>query len=219
MPDRFTLEGPRVRLEPLSESHIPALVEAAALDRSTYQWTYTPDGAEQMTDYVRDALAKVAAGTHVAFATVRRAAGPAGSDQVVGATRFCEIACWQWPPGASHQRHGVPDVVDIGFTWLAGPAQRTHVNTEAKLLMLTHAFEVWEVHRVALQTDVRNTRSRAAIERIGGRLDGIMRADRPGADDTVRTSARFSIVAAEWPEVKARLTGRLAGSPAPGEGS
>jgi len=75
--------------------------------------------------------------------------------------------------------------------------------------MMTHAFEVWRVHRVALQTDVRNTRSRAAIERIGGRLDGILRADRPGADDTVRTSARFSIVATEWPDVKARLTSRL----------
>jgi RimJ/RimL family protein N-acetyltransferase len=117
---------------------------------------------------------------------------------------------WQWPPGASHQRNGIPDVVDIGFTWLAGPAQRTHVNTEAKLLMMTHAFEVWEVHRVALQTDVRNKRSWAAIERIGGQLDGIMRADRPGSDDTVRTSARFSIVAEEWPDVKARLTARLA---------
>jgi N-acetyltransferase len=219
MPDRFTLEGPHVRLEPLSEDHIPALVEAAALDRTAYRWTYTPDGLEQMTDYVRDALAKVATGAHVAFATVRRAAGPARSDQVVGATRFCEIACWQWPPGARHQRHGVPDVVDIGFTWLAGPAQRTHVNTEAKLLMLTHAFEVWDVHRVALQTDVRNKRSWAAIERIGGQLDGIMRADRPGADDTVRTSARFSIVAAEWPGVKARLAARLAEGNAPATGA
>jgi len=104
----------------------------------------------------------------------------------------------------------VPDVVDIGFTFLAGSAQRTPVNTEAKLLMMTQAFEVWRVHRVALQTDVRNKRSWAAIERIGGQLDGIMRADRPGADDTVRTSARFSIVADEWPEVKARLTARLA---------
>ena len=103
-----------------------------------------------------------------------------------------------------------PDVVDIGFTWLAGAAQRTFVNTEAKLLMMTHAFEVWQVHRVALQTDVRNKRSWAAIERIGGQLDGIMRAARPGSDDTVRTSARFSIVAAEWPHVKARLTARLA---------
>ena len=210
MREPFTLEGPRVRLEPLSEDHIPALVEAAALDRSNFQWTYTPAGLGQTTDYVHDALAKLASGAHVPFATVRRGAGPAGTDLVVGATRFCEIAHWQWPPGASHQRHGVPDVVDIGFTWLAGPAQRTPVNTEAKLLMLTHAFEVWEVHRVALQTDVRNKRSWAAIERIGGQLDGIMRADRPGSDDTVRTSARFSIVAAEWPDVKARLTARLA---------
>ena len=207
--------GTFVRLEPLSESHIPALVEAAAEDRANYQWTYTPDGPEQMTVYVHDALAKVATGAHVAFATVRKGAGPGGSDRVVGATRFCEIAFWQWPPGATHQRHGVPDVVDIGFTWLAGSAQRTAVNTEAKLLMMTHAFEVWQVHRVALQTDVRNTRSRAAIERIGGQLDGILRADRPGADDTVRTSARFSIVAAEWPDVKARLTARLEAAAAP----
>ena len=162
-----------------------------------------------MTDYVRDALDKVASGAHVAFATVRKGAGPEGRDVVAGATRFCEIAFWQWPPGATHQRHGVPDVVDIGFTWLSGSAQRTPVNTEAKLLMMTHAFEVWQVHRVALQTDVRNVRSRAAIERIGGQLDGIMRADRPGSDDTVRTSARFSIVVSEWPAVKATLTARL----------
>jgi RimJ/RimL family protein N-acetyltransferase len=210
--DPFTLEGNFVRLEPLTESHIPALVEAAAEDRSHYQWTYTPDGLEQMTDYVRDALEKVATGAHVAFATVRR--NTDGEDRVAGATRFCELAYWQWPPGASHQRDGVPDVVDIGFTWLAGSSQRTPVNTEAKLLMMTHAFEVWRVHRVALQTDVRNERSWTAIERIGGKLDGIMRADRPGSDDTVRTSARFSIVADEWPEVKAGLTARLTAQPA-----
>jgi RimJ/RimL family protein N-acetyltransferase len=219
MREPFTLEGTFVRLEPLTEAHVPALVDAAALDRSHYQWTYTPDGPDQMAEYVRDALAKVASGAQLAFATVRRGAGPGGSDLVVGATRFCELGFWQWPPGASHQRHGVPDVVDIGHTWLAGPAQRTPVNTEAKLLMMRHAFEVWEVHRVALQTDVRNARSRAAIERIGGRLDGILRADRPGADDTVRTSARFSIVAAEWPDVKARLAGRLAEPRAPGAGA
>ena len=206
----FVLEGRHVRLEPLRDAHIPALVEASGQDRSAYQWTYTPDGIEQMADYVRDALTKVASGAHVAFATVRRGGAPGGGDAVVGATRFCEIAFWQWPPGAVHQRDGVPDVVDIGFTWLAGSAQRTPVNTEAKLLMMTHAFEVWRVHRVALQTDVRNKRSWAAIERIGGKLDGILRADRPGADDTVRTSARFSIVASEWPEAKARLTARLA---------
>jgi RimJ/RimL family protein N-acetyltransferase len=206
MLEPFLLEGRFVRLEPLTEAHIPALVEAAALDRSNYQWAYVPDGTEHMTAYVQDALANVASGAHVAFATVWKALE---GDRVVGSTRYCEVSYWQWPPGAVHQRHGVPDVTDIGFTWLAGPAQRTPVNTEAKLLMMTHAFEDWKVHRVALQTDVRNARSRAAIERIGGQLDGILRADRPGSDDTVRTSARFSIMVAEWPEVKARLAARL----------
>jgi RimJ/RimL family protein N-acetyltransferase len=206
MPEPFSLEGRFVRLEPLSLSHVDALVIAASEDRSTYQWAYTPEGVEQMTAYVVDALEKVTSGGQVAFATLRLGEG---SGRVVGATRFCEMAYWQWPPGASHQRQGRPDVVDIGYTWLAGSVQRSAVNTEAKLLMMEHAFEVWQVHRVALQTDVRNERSRAAIERIGGQLDGILRADRPGADDTVRTSARFSIVADEWPEVKARLTGRL----------
>jgi RimJ/RimL family protein N-acetyltransferase len=208
MPEPFVLEGTFVRLEPLSEAHIPDLVAASSEDRSTYQWAYMPDGIEQMTAYVTDALANVASGAHVAFATVLR--DSEGGDRVVGATRFCEVSFWQWPPGASHQRHGVPDVVDIGFTWLAASVQRSPVNTEAKLLMMGHAFEVWQVHRVALQTDVRNVRSRAAIERIGGQLDGIMRADRPGSDDTVRTSARYSILASEWPAVKARLSARLA---------
>jgi N-acetyltransferase len=215
MLEPFVLEGTYVRLEPLSEAHIAPLVAAAAEDRTNYQWTYTPEGHDQMTAYVADGLEKVAAGAHVAFTTVRKRSGTGGADRIVGATRFYEIAFWQWPPGASHQRQGIPDVVDIGHTWLAGSAQRSVVNTEAKLLMMGHAFEVWEVHRVALHTDVRNARSRAAIERIGGRLDGIMRADRPGADDTVRTSARYSILASEWPAVKDRLTARLQEEPRP----
>jgi N-acetyltransferase len=208
----FTLEGTYVRLEPLAESHVPGLVAAAAEDRGNYQWTYVPDGIEHTLAHVSDALAHVAHGDQVAFATVRRTQSPGEPDRVVGSTRFCSVSFWDWPPGARHQRAGVPDVVDIGFTFLASSAQRTPVNTEAKLLMMTHAFEVWEVHRVALQTDVRNKRSWAAIERIGGKLDGILRGDRPGADDTVRTSARFSIVAEEWPEVKERLQARLAQS-------
>jgi RimJ/RimL family protein N-acetyltransferase len=211
MAEPVTLEGPVVRLEPLRESHIGGLVAAAMEDRSHYQWTYVPDSTEHMTAMVRSALTAAAEGSQVPFATVRRGQGGA-FDRVVGSTRFCEIGYWQWPPGATHQRQGVPDVVDIGHTWLAGSVQRTRVNTEAKLLMMTHAFEVWQVHRVDLQTDVRNKRSWAAIERIGGRRDGILRAERPGADDTVRTSARFSILAEEWPATKARLSERLAQS-------
>ena len=184
--ERIVLEGRFVRLEPLSEAHIDPLVAAASEDRSNYQWSTAPNGRAQ---------------------TVRKGGGSA--DRVVGSTRFYEVAQWRWPDGSPHQRAGVPDVVDIGYTWLAASAQRSPVNTEAKLLMLGHAFDVWQVHRVGFQTDERNTRSRKAIERIGGRLDGLLRADQPGTDNTVRTSARFSILASEWPEVKERLTSRL----------
>ena len=209
MPDleRLLLEGRFVRLEPLSEAHIDPLVAAASEDRSNYQWSTAPNGRAQTERYVTDAMAKVARGEQVAFATVRKGGG--SPDRVVGSTRFYEVAQWRWPDGSPNQRAGVPDVVDIGYTWLAASAQRSPVNTEAKLLMLGHAFEVWQVHRVGFQTDERNTRSRKAIERIGGRLDGLLRADQPGTDDTVRTSARFSILASEWPEVKERLTSRL----------
>jgi RimJ/RimL family protein N-acetyltransferase len=107
--------------------------------------------------------------------------------------------------------HGrsTPDACEIGWTWLAQSAIRTPANTEAKFLMLVHAFEVWEVLRVCLHTDVRNQRSRDAIERIGGQLEGILRAHRMAADFIPRDSARYSIVAAEWPAVKERLQQKL----------
>jgi RimJ/RimL family protein N-acetyltransferase len=124
---------------------------------------------------------------------------------VVGSTSFIEPRVWDWPPGSALQRSDRPDVVEIGSTWLAASAQRTRCNTEAKLLMLAHAFERWQVHAVSFKTDERNARSRRAIERLGARFDGVRRADMPGADGTVRNSAHYSIVAAEWPAVRARL--------------
>ena len=99
--------------------------------------------------------------------------------------------------------------MDIGATWLAASAQRTRCNTEAKLLMLTHAFDVWRVHRVALKTDERNAASRRAIERLGARFEGVRRADMPGQDGSVRHSAYYSIVLAEWPAVRRRLEDAL----------
>ena len=106
-----------------------------------------------------------------------------------------------------------PDEVEIGGTWLAASAQRSAINTEAKLLMLSHAFEVWQVNRVALATDARNERSRAAIERIGATFEGVLRRHRwsfaPGESGQPRDTAIFSIVPSEWPDVKARLTARL----------
>lgn len=158
-----------------------------------------------MTVYVETALAWRDAGTAVPFAIVRL------SDQaVIGSTRFWNIERWEWPAGYPRHGRNAPDVCEIGYTWLARSAIRTAVNTEAKLLMLTHAFEIWDVLRVCLHTDARNSRSRAAIERIGARFEGVLRAHRMAADFTVRDSARFSIVAAEWPGVK-ELLSRLAG--------
>ena len=134
------------------------------------------------------------------FAIVR-----ASDNAVLGSTRFFDIERWSWPE--AHPLHGrsTPDAGEIGYTWLARPAIRTAANTESKLLMLTHAFEAWKVHRVCFHTDVRNSRSRAALERIGGRFEGILHAHRMAADYIPRDSARFSIVAAEWPAVKERL--------------
>ena len=198
------LTGDVVLLEPLRIDHTDALVEAAAADRSSYRWTFVPDGREAMATYVRTAVEGRDADLFLPFATVRRADG-----RVVGSTRF-RTERWDWSDSdRSRQRTDRPDVVEIGWTWLAGDAQRTAINTEAKLLMLTHAFETWAVHRVCLRTDRRNERSRNAIERLGATLDGVVRADRPASDGTVRDTAHYSIVAAEWASVRDRLRRRL----------
>jgi RimJ/RimL family protein N-acetyltransferase len=128
----------------------------------------------------------------------------------VGSTRFLNVEFWTWPAGSPFQRsEHLPGVVEIGATWLAPAAQRTAINTEAKLLMLTHAFEVWRVHRVSLMTDSRNMRSRNAILRLGAQFDGILRAARVAFDGVIRHTAAYSILEAEWPAVKAGLRAKL----------
>ena len=200
----FVLAGCVVRLEPLAMEHADGLVAASASDPSLYRWSAVPAGREAVLRYIETAIYLRAAGAALAFATVRIADGA-----VIGSTRFFDIERWAWPPG--HQRHGRlhPDVCEIGYTWLAATAIRTAANTEAKLLMLTHAFEVWGMLRVCFHTDARNHRSAAAIERIGGRFEGVLRAHRLAADFAVRDSKRFSITAAEWPEVKKNLIARM----------
>ncbi|MGO9519130.1 MAG: GNAT family N-acetyltransferase [Candidatus Korobacteraceae bacterium] len=195
------LIGQHVRLEPLNYRHVDGLVAASAGDPSLYQWSPVPQGKAEAISYVDTALAWRDADTAEPFATVRVDDGV-----VIGSTRFFDLERWAWPPG--HARHGrsAPDACEIGYTWLTRSAIRTAANTEAKLLMLTHAFENWHVLRVCLHTDARNQRSRAAIERIGGKFEGILRAHRMAADYIARDSARFSIIEAEWPEVKRRLT-------------
>jgi RimJ/RimL family protein N-acetyltransferase len=200
-----TLRGRFVRLEPLSAAHTDALWAAADVPRESYTLSGLPGSPEEMRAYVDAALALGEAGAALPFATI-----DARAERVVGATRFLNIERWTWPPGHAQQRGpDRPDAVEIGSTWLTPAAQRTAINTEAKLLMLSHAFEVWGCHRVTLKTDARNRRSRAAIERLGARLDGLVRAHFPAVDGGIRDTALYSILAAEWPEVKAGLLARL----------
>lgn len=195
-----TLTGNHIRLEPLSLAHTEALAAASAGDPELYRWSAVPIGREALQRYIDTALALREAGTALAFAHVRILDGA-----VLGSTRFFDMERWAW--SAAHARHGRrdPDVCEIGYTWLTPNAIRTAANTEAKLLMLTHAFEVWNVLRVSLHTDARNQRSQAAIERIGGKFEGVLRAHRMAADFIPRDSVRYSIVTAEWPAVKQRL--------------
>ncbi len=199
------LTGRHVRLEPLEMHHAAALAKASSEgDAEIYRWSPVPRTEADAEKYIQTALTWRDVGTAVSFATVRLEDGT-----VVGSTRFFLLEYWAWPEG--HQLHArkTPDACEIGYTWLAPSAMRTPINTEAKLLMLQHAFEQWNVFRVCLHTDMRNLRSRAAIERIGGKFEGMLRAHRMAADFIARDSARFSIVASEWPEVKQRLTTRL----------
>jgi RimJ/RimL family protein N-acetyltransferase len=201
------LKGSYIQLELLEHRHINGLVAAAAAEPELYRWTPVPQGTAQAKEYIDTALAWKDAGTALPFAIVRAVDGV-----VIGSTRFFNLERWPWPLG--HEQHGrtAPDACEIGYTWLSRATIRTAANTEAKLLMLRYAFEEWEVLRVCFHTDARNQRSRAALERIGGKFEGILRAHRLAVDNIARDSARFSIIAAEWPEVERRLTGFLSQS-------
>jgi RimJ/RimL family protein N-acetyltransferase len=196
------LQGKHVWLEPLGHRHVTGLATASVGDPELYRWSPVPQGEAEAAKYVETALRWRAEDFALAFAIVRT-----GDDVVVGSTRFFAIERWPWPKGHEFHNRPTPDACEIGYTWLAHSAIRTAANTEGKLLMLTYAFESWQVHRVCFHADARNERSRAALERIGGKFEGILRAHRMAADYIPRDSARFSIVAADWPEVKQRLIG------------
>ena len=212
VPVPVSLLGRSVRLEPLEVRHIEPLATAAAEDRSSYAFTPVPHGIEATARYVADALAAQEAGRAVAFATVRVSDGT-----VVGSTRFCELDYWQgpviWPPAPrgpfGDPLSAIPDAAEIGATWLSARAQGTGINTEAKLLMLRHAFDVWGVRRVSMRADARNARSRAAIERLGAVLEGVHRAHTRGLDGLVRGTAFYSILDEEWPVARVQLELRV----------
>lgn len=188
-----TLEGRYVRLEPLTMAHQEPLV-AAASDGELWKSTVTivPSSAAKMADYIQAALDGQRAGKELPFVIIRKSSG-----EVVGTTRFYEIR--------PNDRAAA-----IGYTWLAKSAQRTAVNTESKLLLLTHAFEHWRCNRVELITDVLNQQSRTAILRLGAKQEGVLRKHLILPSGRTRDSVIFSIIAEEWPEVKARLAAKLA---------
>ncbi len=198
----FELRGVEVVLRPLSMDDAEALAVAAAESREHYRFSPVPNGLEEARRSVERALRQRDAGQRLPFTILWH-------DRIVGTTSYSDFQPWEWPTGCAMQRADRPDVVEVGYTWLAASAQRTRCNTEAKYLLFAYAFEVWEVHQVSLRTDERNERSRRAIERLGTRFEGIRRADMPGRDGTVRNSAFYSIVRAEWSEVRDRLKGFL----------
>jgi len=193
--EAVTLDGRDIRLEPLSLKHHAQLC-AIGLDEELWRWIPAPvRTAEEMRAYIEAALREQASGTALPFATIVKSGNPSG--RAVGCTRYGNID--------RVSRH-----VEIGWTWIARPWQRTAVNTEAKYLMLRHAFETLGCLRVELKTDSLNQRSRNAILRIGAREEGTFRNHMITWSGRVRHTVWYSIIDSEWPQVKARLENMLA---------
>jgi len=188
-----TLEGRHARLEPLTRAHVAGLTEVG-LDEDLWRWIPTPVVTPQdMEAYVLTALDEQARGVSLPFAIIERATG-----KVIGSTRYANIE-------RTHHR------VEIGWTWVAHLWQRTAINTEAKYLLLRHAFETLGCMRVELKTDSLNERSRAAILRIGAKEEGIFRNHMITSSGRIRHSVYFSVIDSEWPAVKSRLESMLNG--------
>lgn len=186
------LEGRHVRLEPMREEHIAAL-QAAAADPAIWKWTWPGTDPEQVAAWVAQSLGKQVAGTDLPFVTVDVASG-----DVAGSTRYMTIE-------RAHKR------VEIGNTWLNPRFQRSALNTEAKYLMMRHAFETLGCIRVEFKTHHMNEQSRNALQRIGATFEGILRQHMIHTDGTLRDSVYFSVLDREWPSVKAMLEEKLAG--------
>jgi RimJ/RimL family protein N-acetyltransferase len=188
---RVTLEGRHVRLEPLARAHVAGLAEVG-LEEELWRWIPTAVRTrEEMAAYIETALSEQERGVSLPFAIVEK-----GTGRAIGSTRYGNIE-------RGHHR------VEIGWTWVAREWQRTAINTEAKYLLLRHAFESLGCMRVELKTDSLNEKSRAAILRIGGKEEGIFRNHMITASGRIRHTVYFSIIDSEWPAVKARLEAKL----------
>jgi RimJ/RimL family protein N-acetyltransferase len=187
------LEGRRVRLEPLRADHLADLA-LVAFDERLWEWTIMgPQDEAGLRRWLDTALANGEAGSERPFATIDLASG-----QAIGSSRFLSIV-------PEHRR------LEIGWTWVATPFQRTGANREAKLLQMTHAFETLGANRVEFKTHSRNERSRTALAGIGATFEGVFRNHMIMPDGSIRHSAYFSVIVEEWPVVKARLEASLAG--------
>lgn len=193
------LAGELVRLEPLDHRHVAELAVAAEENRGSYDFTWVPR-ADEVQAYVDAQLDRAATGRLAPYAQVSTATGRA-----VGVTAYWEPRSWLTDDQL--------DAVEVGFTWLASSAQGTGVNAEAKLLLFRHAFEEWGVSRVDLKTDARNDRSRAVIQSVGARFEGVLRnwsrSWAPGEEGRLRDSAIYSITAEEWAERRVGLEARV----------
>jgi RimJ/RimL family protein N-acetyltransferase len=194
------LIGRHVILEPMCRDHVDELAAATGGDRSSFAYTRVPDGLHETAEYVDRLLRDAAEGAVGPFVQRRVSDG-----RLVGCTRYLHPA---WPLDRED-----PDEVEIGGTWLCAEAQRSAINTEAKLLLLTYAFEHWAVQRVAICTDARNSRSREAIERLGAAFEGVLRRHRAsthtGDGERLRDSALYAVTIDDWPAVRERLVGLL----------
>src|ERR1700683_2666735 len=193
------LSGSLVRLEPLSMRRARDLAIAADEARSPYAFTSVPR-PDQIEDYIATLLARSGTEEFCPLTQVRLI-----DDRAIGCTAFGHLRSWPGMAGVSR--------VEIGWTWLAASVQGTGINKEAKLLLLTQAFEGWGADRVDIKTDARNERSRRAIKGIGATFEGVLRnwspSHAPGEEGRLRDSAMFSIVAAEWPSAKSELLRQL----------
>jgi N-acetyltransferase len=193
-PQPITLAGRHVRLEPLSLAHAPELFAVLQIDSSVWRWL-PPTPPATLTDMealITTELDAQASGSKLIFAQIEQATG-----RVVGSTTYLDIS--------RRDRR-----LEIGSTWIGKPWQRTGINTEAKYLLLRHAFEDLEAVRVQLKTDKRNLQSQAAIERLGAVREGVLRKHMLVHDGVIRDTVMYSILADEWPTVKLHLEAKLA---------
>jgi RimJ/RimL family protein N-acetyltransferase len=195
-----SITGRLVRIEPLSLTHRDALLAAGCEGRGSYDFTWVPRDRREAEEYVRYHLGQREAGGHLSFALLRRP-----GNRVVGHTALFNF---RFMPGVA-----TPFAVEIGHTWLSASAQGTGINLETKSLLCDHAFGTWGVARVDFKTDARNARSRAALASLGAQFEGVLRSFSPswapGERGRTHDSAMFSIVASEWPRVKAAIATRL----------